>query len=178
MFPIACVWISRYTPVIISIAWSTLVLWLGVNQCKISWKLRLNISNKNLQTMMENIDKFAARQTRPILTNTRSSRLHVLYKIGVLKNLAKIHGQTPVLEFLFNKGAALRPSTLLKRHSSAGFFLWILRNFENIFFTEHLRTTASVIPYKYRRINKYMPRLVSTDLVYCVFCSYCKLSIL
>ena len=38
---------------------------------------------------MENIDKFAARQTRPILTNTRSSRLLVLYKIGVLKNLAK-----------------------------------------------------------------------------------------
>ena len=39
--------------------------------------------------MMKNIDKFAARQTRPIPTNIRNSHLHTLYKIGVLKNLAK-----------------------------------------------------------------------------------------
>ena len=38
--------------------------------------------------MMQNIDKFAAGKTRPILTNTRGSRLHVLYKIAVLKNIA------------------------------------------------------------------------------------------
>ena len=39
--------------------------------------------------MMKNIDKFAACQTRPILTNTRNSHSHMLYKIGVLKDLAK-----------------------------------------------------------------------------------------
>ena len=39
--------------------------------------------------MMQNIDKFAARQTGLILTNTRSSRSRMLCRIGVLKNLAK-----------------------------------------------------------------------------------------
>ena len=39
--------------------------------------------------MMKNIDKFAACQTRPILTNNRNSHSHMLYKIGVLKNLTK-----------------------------------------------------------------------------------------
>ena len=62
--------------------------------------------------MMQNIDKFAAGQTRFILTDTRSSRSHVLYKIGVLKNLAKFTEKTPVLVSLFNKGVGLKPSTL------------------------------------------------------------------
>ena len=39
--------------------------------------------------MMQNIDKFAACQTRLILTNTRSSRPYMLHEIGVLKNLTK-----------------------------------------------------------------------------------------
>ena len=72
--------------------------------------------------MMQNIDKFAACQARSILTDARNSRSHMLYKIGVL-NSRKIHGKKLVLESLFNKGAGLRPSTLLKRHSSAGGFL-------------------------------------------------------
>ena len=38
---------------------------------------------------MKNIDKFEARQTRPILTNTRNRHSNMLYKTGVLKNLAK-----------------------------------------------------------------------------------------
>ena len=39
--------------------------------------------------MMQKFDKFTAVQTRPILTNTRSSRSHMLYKIGGKKILAK-----------------------------------------------------------------------------------------
>ena len=55
--------------------------------------------------MMANIDKYGARQTRPILTNTRSSGLHVLYKIGALKrsqNSQKKH----LCWSVFNKGVA------------------------------------------------------------------------
>ena len=44
--------------------------------------------------------------------------------------------KTPVLESFFNKVAGLRPATLLKRDSNAGVFLWILRNFKNIYFEE------------------------------------------
>ena len=54
-----------------------------------------------------------ARQTKPILTNTRSRRS--LCKIGVLKNLAKFTEETLVMESLFNKDVGLRPSTLLKK---------------------------------------------------------------
>ena len=42
----------------------------------------------------------------------------MLSKIGVLKNLAKFTEETLVLESLFNKDVGLRPSSLLKRHSS------------------------------------------------------------
>ena len=73
--------------------------------------------------MMQNIDKFATCQIRPIFTNTRSSASHMLCKIGVLKNLAKFTEKTPVLESLFNEGVGLRPLTLLKRHSSTSVFL-------------------------------------------------------
>ena len=115
MFPLAGVWISRYTSFITWIMLSTLVRWLGAHQCKISWKLRLNTSNTDLQTMMQNINKFAARQTRPVLTNTRSSRSHMLFKIGVLKNLAKLHGNTCWSRFS-NRHGTLWKKRL--RHSS------------------------------------------------------------
>ena len=72
---------------------------------------------------MKNMDKFAARQTRPILTNARSSRSHMLYKTSVLKNLTKFTKEALVLESLFNKVVDLRPSTLLKRHSCIGVLL-------------------------------------------------------
>ena len=62
----------------------------------------------------------------------------MLYKIGILKYLAKFTEETPVLESLFNKVAGLRPSTLLKRHSRTGVFLK---------------------KYKYRSINKYVSGL-------------------
>ena len=72
--------------------------------------------------MMQNIYKFAAGQTRPTVTNTRISRSHMLYKITVL-NLAKFVGKYLCWSPLFNKGADLRPLTLLKGHSSTGAFL-------------------------------------------------------
>ena len=51
--------------------------------------------------MMKNLDKFAAHQTRPNLANTRNSYSHMLYKIGILKNLAKFKEKTPVPESRF-----------------------------------------------------------------------------
>ena len=79
-------------------------------------KLHLNTSDTDLQKMMPNIDKSVSRQTRPFLTNTRSSRSHMLYKIGVLKNLAKFTEKHLCWSFFSN-----RPVTLWKkrlRHSS------------------------------------------------------------
>ena len=58
---------------------STLIRWLGANSAKsvencISVE-KLNTLNTDLQSILQNINKFAASQTRPILTNTRSKRL-------------------------------------------------------------------------------------------------------
>ena len=101
VFPLADVWISKYNSFITCIALPTLVRWLGAHQFKISRKLHPNTSNTDLQRMMKNIDKFAARQTRPILTNTRNSHSHMLYKKVVLKKYRKNQGKTPVLESYF-----------------------------------------------------------------------------
>ena len=57
--------------------------------------------------MMKNIDKFAARQTRPILTNTRNSHSHMLYKIGALKNLAKFKEKRLCWSLVSNQPATL-----------------------------------------------------------------------
>ena len=46
-------------------------------------------------------------------------------------------------EPLVNKVAALKPTSLSKKDSNTGAFLWNLRNFKIIFFQEHLRTTAN-----------------------------------
>ena len=52
VFPLAGVWISRYTSAITCIALSTLIRWLGAHQCKISFKLYLNTLNTDLQSML------------------------------------------------------------------------------------------------------------------------------
>ena len=57
--------------------------------------------------MMKNIDKFAACQTRPILTNTRNSHSHMLYKIGVLKDLAKFTEKNLCWSLFSNRPATL-----------------------------------------------------------------------
>ena len=38
---------------------------------------------------------------------------------------------------------AYKPATLLQRDSNTGVFLWILKNFKNLYFKGHLWTTAS-----------------------------------
>ena len=101
--------------IITCIALSKLVRWLAAHQFKISCKLYLNTSNTDLQAMMQNI-KFAACQTRPIFTNTRSSRSHMWYKIGVLKNLTKFKEKHLCWSLFSNQPASLWTKRL--RHSN------------------------------------------------------------
>ena len=61
---------------------------------------------------------------------------------SVLKNFAKFTRKDLCQSLLFNKVAALKPETSLKKGLWRRCFLWNLRNFKNTFFTEHLRTTA------------------------------------
>ena len=57
----------------------------------------------------------------------RSCRCQVFFKIGVLKEFAILTGKHLCCSlFLIIKLQAFRPGTLLKRDSSAGFFLKIL----------------------------------------------------
>ena len=44
----------------------------------------------------------------------------MIYKIGVLKNLAKFMGKPICWNHFLNKAAGLRPAILLKGHFSAG----------------------------------------------------------
>ena len=60
---------------------------------------------------------------------TPEAAVHICYTYRCSKKSRKIHGKTSVPESLFNKGVGLRPSTLLKRHSSTAVFLWIYNKF-------------------------------------------------
>ena len=62
----------------------------------------------------------------------------------VLKKICYFHRKTPVFEPLFNK-AAIRPSALLEKGSTTGFFCQYYKTFKNIYFVEHLQTAATVI---------------------------------
>ena len=94
---------------------------------------------------MQNIDKFAARQTRPILTNTRSSRSYMLYKIGALKNLAKFTEKHMCWSLFSNRPVPLWKKRL--RHSSFPMnFVKCL--FKNTLFADHFWAATS----KYRNI--------------------------
>ena len=63
----------------------------------------------------------------------RSSGLQIFFKVGILRNFANFTGKNLWSHFLI-KLQALTPTSLLKRASSAGVFLWILRNFlEHLF---------------------------------------------
>ena len=53
--------------------------------------------------------------------------------------------ETHVLESLFNKVAGLRPTTLLKRDSHTGAFLWKLRNFYKHLFWKVQMATFSFL---------------------------------
>ena len=61
--------------------------------------------------------------------------LEVFCKKRCSWTFCKIHRKTPVPESLFNKVPGLRPTTLLKKDSSTGVFLRILRDFlEHLFY--------------------------------------------
>ena len=46
----------------------------------------------------------------------RGSYFEMFWKKGVLKDFSKFTGKKPVLEFIFNEVADLRPATLLKQN--------------------------------------------------------------
>ena len=70
-----------------------------------------------------NLDKFY--QIFKLLYNYflgKSSRLKVLYKIGVLKIFTKLTGKHPYRSLYYNKVAGLRPGNLLKETLRCNFF--------------------------------------------------------
>ena len=74
--------------------------------------------------------------------------LEVFYKKKLFLKISQYSQEKTCVAVPFLiKLQALRPATLLKTDSSTGIFLWILRNFKNIYFGEHMRTAASVDSY-------------------------------
>ena len=69
----------------------------------------------------------------------RSSRSQMFFKTGFPKNFMIFTRKHPRWNLFLIKLQAFRAATLLKRDSNTGVFLWILRNFINILFIEHLR---------------------------------------
>ena len=63
----------------------------------------------------------------------RSKHQRCSIKKSILKSFTKFTGKHSCQSLFLNKVASLRPSTLLKRDSGTGVFLWILWNFQ-----EHL----------------------------------------
>ena len=66
-------------------------------------------------------------------------RLQMFFKMGVLKIFENFTRKYLHWSLFKVKLQAFRPSTLLKRDSDTGVFVWNFPNFHNIFFTEHLR---------------------------------------
>ena len=65
--------------------------------------------------------------------------------------------------FLIKKD--LRPATVLKRDSGTDVFLWILRNFKNTFFKEHLRWLhLKIVPWKFGILNPLMHNVPNWDI--------------
>ena len=74
-FPLAAAWISRSTSVTICVELSTLIIdWVLISAKSAEGCISVKRLITDLQSILENINNFAACQTRFILTNTRSSR--------------------------------------------------------------------------------------------------------
>ena len=74
----------------------------------------------------------------------RSSHQRCSMKKGILKNFPKFTGKHLRQNLFFNKVAGLRPASLLKKRLfHRCFHVNFAKTFKNIFFTKHLRTTAS-----------------------------------
>ena len=71
----------------------------------------------------------------------RSSRLQMFYKKGVLKNFSSFTEKHLFWSLFWIE---LSPTTLLKRDSNTGVFLWILQHFKNSLFYRTLFVAASV----------------------------------
>ena len=69
----------------------------------------------------------------------RSSRPDMFCKKGVLENFAKFYGKHLCQSLFFNKVAALRPATLLKKRLWHSCFPVNFAKFLRTFFTEHFR---------------------------------------
>ena len=73
----------------------------------------------------------------------KSSYRRCSIKKAVLKNLAILIGKHLCWSLFLINLQAYKPATLLQRDSNTGVFLWILKNFKNLYFKGHLWTTAS-----------------------------------
>ena len=132
-----------------SIGWVFLYLSVSATKCFIltanqnNWPL---LSSGDLVLANEHIISFF--NFFSFLTSVRGIRIAWVLVLSeastgsVLKNFAKFTRKDLCQGLLFNKVAALKPETLLKKGLWRRCFLWNLRNFKNTFLTEHLRTTA------------------------------------
>ena len=62
-----------------------------------------------------------------------------------------------MLESRFNEVAGWRPATLLKSDFNTSVFLWNFQIFKNIYFEEHLQTTASALQ-EFLRSDSHLPK--------------------
>ena len=72
-------------------------------------------------------------------------------KKGVLRNFTKLTGKHLCQSFFFDKVAGLRRAT------------WVLLNFQEHFFTEHVRTTASET---YQKLQKIYSKTIFNRFLY------------
>ena len=74
-FPLAAAWISRFTSVIIYVELSTFTHWVLISAKSVEDCI-LEEKHHNLQSILQNINKFSVGHTKPIHTNTKNSRSH------------------------------------------------------------------------------------------------------
>ena len=80
---------------------------------------------------------------RTLSLNFKSSRSQCFSGLGFFKVL-QVTIKYLCWSYFLIKLQACRSAILLKRDSRSGVFLWILPNFKNTYFEEHLQTAASV----------------------------------
>ena len=79
------------------------------------------------------------------LAGFRSSSLGVFCKTGILENSTKFTGKYLCQSLFFNRVAALRPATLLKKRLTQVFSCEICEIFKSTFFYRTSRVAASVV---------------------------------
>ena len=115
----------------------------------------LNTLNTDLQSILQNTNKFTAGAKQSLFSLIPEAAVHmnfavnfarffrtpILYNIDnhmqsrCSKKSCKTHGKMLVLKSLFNKTVDLRLAILLNWHFSRGVFLWILKNIlEQLFY--------------------------------------------